>query len=478
MVRFAHKGGNWKPSTVKRFKVLNFGPISDVDIEFEGITAIIGPNNSGKTFLSLLLYVLLTSFEESASEFDLDLYSEYTKRNRQEEGSFSNTNVYKTILSKIKPLTETNPTGKEVELEETLVKDLLTEIAKRNSKYLADRIALGLKGNFGVSIEKLVKFGEQNSEVSLEVDDIKMHFVLGNDGKVAAELEVSNIVPSSVFVKYDSGKLSFVLKKVGSRSEYIVHLGSSKAIKTQSRILEIINIAITDMFYEPRSSIELNPAIVPVERIAVITVFYDLLDLYMKSLGARRVLASKVAEIWRDKPIVMKFMEEMLGSIRRNENKKRGLDIISGAYTVSQKDYLEINYKDSAGSLIPTPLLSSSLAQIIPMDMVSSDPHFDFIITEEPEINLHANKQVEMANYLLELNKALFITTHSDIFLMELALQTKSKTKDRKRKNVKIYLLNDGKTSEVTIFENGALSRIQTIADVINNQLDRIVKDE
>ena len=128
--------------------------------------------------------------------------------------------------------------------------------------------------------------------------------------------------------------------------------------------------------------------------------------------------------------------------------------------------------------MIPTPLLSSSLAQIIPMDMVSSDPHFDFIITEEPEINLHANKQVEMANYLLELNKALFITTHSDIFLMELALQTKSKTKDRKRKNVKIYLLNDGKTSEVTIFENGALSRIQTIADVINNQLDRIVKDE
>ena len=478
MVRFAHKGGNWKPSTVKRFKVLNFGPISDVDIEFEGITAIIGPNNSGKTFLSLLLYVLLTSFEESASEFDLDLYSEYTRRNRQEEGSFSNTNVYKTILSKIKPFTEADSTGKEVELEETLVKDLLTEIAKLNSKYLADRIALGLKGNFGVSIEKLVKFGEQNSEVSLEVDDIKMHFVLGNDGKVAAELEVSNIVPSSVFVKYDSGKLSFFLKKVGSRADYIVHLGPSKAIKTQSGILEIINIAITDMFYEPRSSIELNPAIVPVERIAVITVFYDLLDLYMKSLGARRVLASKVAEIWRDKPIVMKFMEEMLGSIRRNENKKRGLDIISGAYTVSQKDYLEINYKDSAGSLIPTPLLSSSLAQIIPMDMVSSDPHFDFIIAEEPEINLHANKQVEMANYLLELNKALFITTHSDIFLMELALQTKSKTKDRKRKNVKIYLLNDGKTSEVTIFENGALSRIQTIADVINNQLDRIVKDE
>ena len=478
MVRWAHKGGNWKPSTVKRFKVRNFGPISDVDIEFEDITAIIGPNNSGKTFLSLLLYVLLTSFDESPSEFDLDFYPEYTKRNRQDEGSFSNTKVYKTILSKIKPFTEADSTGKEVELEETLVKDLLTEIAKLNSKYLADRIALGLKGNFGVSIEKLVKFGEQNAEVSLEVDDIKMHFELGNDGKVAAELEVHNIVPSSVFVKYDAGRFFIFPKKLGSKSGPTFHLGSPKAVRTQSRILEIINFAITKIFYEPKSSIELNPAIVPVERIAVITVFYDLLDLYMKSLGARRVLASKVAEIWRDKPIVMKFMEEMLGSIRRNENKKRGLDIISGTYNVSQKDYLEINYKDSAGNLISTPLLSSSLAQIIPMDMVSSDPYFDFIIAEEPEINLHANKQVEMANYLLELNKALFITTHSDIFLMELALQTKNKTKYRNRKNVKIYLLNNGKTSEVSILENGAISRIQTIADVINNQLDRIVKDE
>ena len=305
-----------------------------------------------------------------------------------------------------------------------------------------------------------------------------MHFELGNDGKVAAELEVHNIVPSSVFVKYDAGRFFIFPKKLGSKSGPTFHLGSPKAVRTQSRILEIIIIAITDIFYDPRRSIELNPAIVPVERIAVITVFYDLLDLYMKSLGARRVLASKVAEIWRDKPIVMKFMEEMLGSIRRNENEKRGLDIISGTYTVSQKDYLEINYKDSAGNLISTPLLSSSLAQIIPMDMVSSDPHFDFIIAEEPEINLHANKQVEMANYLLELNKALFITTHSDIFLMELALQTKNKTKDRIRKNVKIYLLNNGKTSEVTILENGALGRIQTIADVINNQLDRIVKDE
>lgn len=478
MVRWAHIGGNWKPSTVKRFKVRNFGPISDVDIEFEGITAIIGPNNSGKTFLSLLLYVLLTSFDESANEFDLDLYPEYTKRNRQKERSFSNTNVYKTILSKIKPFIEADPTVKEVELEGTLVKDLLTEITKHNSKYLAGRIALGLKGNFGVSIEKLVKLGEQNSEVSLEVDDIKMHFELGNDGKVAAELEVSNIVPPSVFVKYDADGFSFFLKKVGSKPEIKYHVGSIKGIRTQSRILEIINFAITKIFYEPKSSIELNPAIVPVERIAVITVFYDLLDLYMKSLGARRVLASKVAEIWRDKPIVMKFMEEMLGSIRRNENKKRGLDIISGTYNVSQKDYLEINYKDSAGNLISTPLLSSSLAQIIPMDMVSSDPYFDFIIAEEPEINLHANKQVEMANYLLELNKALFITTHSDIFLMELALLTKNKTKDRIRKNVKIYLLNNGKTSEVTILENGALGRIQTIAEVINNQLDRIVKDE
>ena len=44
--------------------VRNFGPIAEADLDLRPLTVFVGPSNTGKTYLSVLIYALHRIFED------------------------------------------------------------------------------------------------------------------------------------------------------------------------------------------------------------------------------------------------------------------------------------------------------------------------------------------------------------------------------------------------------------------------------
>ncbi len=178
------------------------------------------------------------------------------------------------------------------------------------------------------------------------------------------------------------------------------------------------------------------------------------------------------------KTSITEFISNYISSIQFNANKKdykisaSGYNLIGGDLKVNKNIPLFIAFKQNENE-IPFTLLSSGILQLIPI-VLFAESNYTFLLIEEPELNLHANKQVEVAEYLWKLtnenNKRIFVTTHSDYLAMKLA----HLSKHNKNKSLKIYLLNNGVTKQLHIDENGELDEIETISNAINKLLSEI----
>ena len=78
---------------------------------------------------------------------------------------------------------------------------------------------------------------------------------------------------------------------------------------------------------------------------------------------------------------------------------------------------------------------------------------------------MHAGAQLDIADFLSTINQNIFLTTHSDVFLVQLAINSKKANKE-----LKIYFLHNGKTKEIRVMENGDIEEIETISDALNKQ--------
>jgi hypothetical protein len=455
---------------LNKLTIHGIGPIADVEIEIGDMTIIVGPNNAGKTFLSVLLYTLLSVLTPVQEIEIIRMYGHIHSFTSLEPKT-----INKKLIDKVQRIISDI-------LNESTKKDSITiqkdKVRTLNELYfngykqeLAKRIAMNLKKNFGIeNLKELLKWGEEKASIVMEFKAFKLYISITN----SEELKV-DLVPSS------NQKYSELLLEFSRDEKHIYSQNQSKQPETiklpsqfrDKRFLSQILREILLNRYNEEASTEIVPSIVPVERIAVITVFYDLLDLYIKSIGARRVLPMNISEKWKDKPIVLQFMEELISASRDKGKTKTNLQMIEGSYAVDTENYFTINYSKE-GHPISLPLISSSVAQIIPLDIVASNKTYNFNIIEEPELNLHANRQIDMAQYLYGLESQTFITTHSDILIQQLALLCKSEKKNNSLRILKIYLLSDGIIEPVPIHENGMVERIRTISDAINLQLHRV----
>lgn len=88
---------------------------------------------------------------------------------------------------------------------------------------------------------------------------------------------------------------------------------------------------------------------------------------------------------------------------------------------VRLKDTLNYVYKMSKGTEVPVTVAASSVRELAPLQfLIENDPSGAVVLLEEPETNLHAEKQRKMAeivSLLASYGAHLQITTHSDYFL-------------------------------------------------------------
>ncbi|BAB66180.1 AAA family ATPase [Sulfurisphaera tokodaii] len=405
-----------------RIKVENFGPIQNAEFELGDTTIVIGPNASGKSFLSYLLYSLFSSGV-----------------NIDDVGS-------KVIDSN----------SKEFEIGSYI--DVINEV-------LSNSIKRRLEEVFGVNVKKLISFGAKESRIEL-TNSLGTLYVTITD-KFQVEMKVNRQISVNLIERTDSphGSISIGVDRNDKIKGLKVYYGSAlpfydEETKKRSKTDLDRNLTwrIADVLLRLFFEVYHSTVILPTERNVVLSNLFSY-------LSQQRNL---------NKPIIKEFIDSLLSVINLMDlSEKRELNVSMGKinfmYKVGKPILIEVFDR---GEEVPLSLLSSGYSQLIPIHLMAYLG--EFMIIEEPELNLHAGAQIDIANYLSDLvmsGKKFFLTTHSDIFTIQIAVNY---VKRLKGKTLKIYLLNEGKIEEIKYTEKGDVEEIPTISDAIRQQVKEI----
>jgi len=407
-----------------KVSIENLGPIKGADLELGDVTIVIGPNASGKSFLSTLFFSL-----------------------------FKN-NVPPKIIRRYKKIPE-------IKQGEININSLITDV----EGILSLAFKYSLERTFGTKYKNLITFNEKSSKISFSNDMGEILIEMGEDFRVKVTLnkELYAVINYIEDDKLPIGQIASNVKVKDSIFSISIIYGSQPIdipLKVDENLLKLLAFdSLIDAFLAQFFHGYFPAVFLPTERNLAISNFIGYLS---------RSLITKIPNNV-EKPSVRLYLNMLLQSMLALRDKKFEIKLGNDEiiYEIKEPFLLEIYNKD--GSKIPISLLSSGYSQVIPLDILVKLGRF--VIIEEPELNLHAGAQVDIANYLSSLkNKKMFITTHSDIFTIQMAINHVKK----KEETLNIYLLNKGTVQKIEYTEKGDVEEIPTITDVIRNQVKEI----
>ncbi|BCU66820.1 hypothetical protein HS7_02570 [Sulfolobales archaeon HS-7] len=123
---------------------------------------------------------------------------------------------------------------------------------------------------------------------------------------------------------------------------------------------------------------------------------------------------------------------------------------------------------------VPTSLISTGVGQLAALEIVAKNPFVKGMVIEEPEINLHADLQLKVGEYLAKLDKKLFVTSHSEWFIMSF-VHGSANVPD-------VYELRGSgnlyKAEKVKVLEDRSIERLETISTYQGDFLRKVFEGE
>jgi predicted ATPase len=226
-----------------------------------------------------------------------------------------------------------------------------------------------------------------------------------------------------------------------------------------SRFLEKEVGTFIDQFYQE------SFIFIPTERLAILSNFTPTIQLMAQDL---KTMVTRLRPLKKTmKPVVLDFMTLLTVMLSFAVGKPKSVkdDMLNGEIKIDPKT-LDIIYITTNGIKVPITQASSGIAQLAGIVLALAEMNYQFVVIEEPEMNIHPNHQLKVAEFLAKLsNKAkVLITTHSDYLITKLVhLYIKKKIP-----SLKLYFFNeDGIVENVEIGEFGEFS-IKTFDEVIS----------
>lgn len=445
-----------------KIEIKDLGYVKNVSLDLsKDLTILCGPNNTGKTYVSYAIYGLM-NFRSELPHFQL-------------------------VTEMIKPLFEK---GK-IEL------NIVDFFSESNSDYLES-----IGKNYSKNISKVFASDDstfEKTEVKIKLSDIDNFKTKILKKEVKQEFGIRNSFLVRIVKEIDSPILTCLLIE----NEKIE--GTKQELPT-SILVSIIGSQITNLFIDLIFS---KTFIAPAERIAI--------NIFSKELSLKRnFLVDKLLELKDvnkdDDPFdyikrratryplpIRDSLEisEDLNNYKKNKSEFEYFadeiekDILKGSVLISKDG--DVQFKpDKAKSLkLPIHLTATvvkSLSNLVIYFRHLANPG-DFIIIDEPELNLHPDNQVIIAKIIAKIvNKGfkVLISTHSDYIIRELnnLIMLNSKPQFLKRYNYhQDYLLdfhkvgavlftyNSHKCLNLEVNETGF--EVETIDSVINDLNER-----
>ena len=407
-------------------KIANFGPIDAATVQVGPFTVFAGPNNTGKTLVSKMLYSILdarnanhalVSFEAFSNEitsfFDLSLQRHYGGRGEHSLSAIrKGLKKINSILQAVRP---SHPSQSELDALKVVQPALVAEVEKvkghlhalendiKTRKAGGHASSSDMHGDLEIIRDHLEKF----------FSDLEWAIRHGWSYKVRQNVYGNFQVPDFLDIKEDiDSLLYFSVQGVGELQEDeadFEFIPSLQIVENGQSFSEVFYLE-SPLYWKLKN---------PLESI---------------KLGSRSPLEHSLNG-------VPDYFYDLAAALRRThiDHPLTGIhnrlhDAIGGKIALSEAGDLEFQKN---GQSIPLSLTSAGVANMGMLALLIERGALDrgsFLFFDEPESNLHSAWQVEMAAILFELARQgvnVVVSTHSMTILKWLEVHVKKNPEDR-----------------------------------------------
>ena len=427
-------------------RIQNLGPISDAHFELNDGLIFLGPNNSGKTYVSYALYGFFKSIFTnrykliSEDEF-LELISKKELKVEKKELSTRFLNQMIKYLEKNKDeiLSKTFKVSQDYFSESEIVFE-----AEKLFTYLFNKFEEKQRINTGIFIDRYL---------------YRLNLQLVDDFLI---INIISVEPRSIFMREEESDDIIVPDETSMK----------QLLKKNYKVLtNFINIRVQDyLFSEP------NIIYIPAERNGL-NVFRNELLIDRSSMFDSLEKNKKLNESTYPQPIsdYLDFInrvqlspsEKKVDKINKDSFNLFSEKILKGKYEVKMENevyFRQLYGKNSKGLMykreeIPFHIASSSAKTLYGLDYYFREmfKEGDILFIDEPEMNLDPNTQIEMAIFLakcIELGLKVIISTHSDYIIRSftnylLSNKVNNKKAQLQYNQVTTYILDENKIKQI-----------------------------
>ncbi|MCS7140741.1 MAG: AAA family ATPase [Candidatus Nitrosocaldus sp.] len=348
-----------------RLYVKNFGPIKEACVELGDLTIITGAQNSGKSYLATLLYALSSELTDWSYSLPSLLLQEII-----EPGIYDANKLQRVKREKRDSLREVF----EVKYKNFITPDLIQHIIKRA---------------FAREIKEIIREGSQSMEIGMR------------DNKVRYQVKIERSIDSLNYSSLFKVDVDYIISKwINNIDTFVVYPDKKGSSTTYKHAYP-------------------STLFIPVERLLILSLFPYTISYMLEYLTRFGDILSIKAHISSYLQILQNilsttFQYELLnlGSISIESNAPLPITVIRF-------------HDKQRGITVPLHTAASGIIQlagiVLPLTRIINPR---LIIIEEPEVNLHADMHITVADYLAEKvaeGRRMVITTHSEYLLARLA---------------------------------------------------------
>ncbi|RLE73594.1 MAG: hypothetical protein DRJ56_08955 [Thermoprotei archaeon] len=416
-------------TTTISLRVKNWGPIREGFVTIEPLTVFIGPNNTGKSYLAMLLYALVLAVNKS---------------NRLISGRVG---LERELVSIASALVDSYFTKKRrdkdlIRESERLISEALSEaLSKETSKIFPSTFKEELERVYSSEIGTLVRLGSTEALIELRVSNPSVDFLVTCRVTTEDDLEVEKFKLEVKPPLIEKCKVAALL-----HHPYLSYLRRSISERTRELLREDLRLELTFwLFRIARIALESVPFggnihYLPASRAGVLHSYRSIAKALVSLASIAPVRGVEIPGI--PGPLADFLGELILVGSKPRRARERNDAVIRAIAQSLEEEILEgeitllrqppeappaLVFKFDGGSL-PIARVSSMIAEAAPLSILlkyGTVRPGDTLIVEEPEAHLHPDKQAKLAVLFAKLvNEArmrLLITTHSEILLAKLS---------------------------------------------------------
>lgn len=362
-----------------KLKIDNFGPISNADLDISKINIIAGKNASGKTTMSKLLYCIITAFSTDGQ------YLTYESLKDQTTLLINNLQISQPkTQNELDEIRFNIDTDKEYKLE-TIEKSL------EKIESIIQSLEIENKELFNELIEKIKK-------------DIRGIKNIGLHWPLLTNLIINEFSGSQQLLNnYENGKIEIYNDKEENTFGYIIEIREGIMVKPTTKYENTLTTNREAVYIETPYFLDYK---VP---------FFQF-NYFDQKQYHQMLLYQKLTDPTSKMDILDEIRNEDIIKFQNKINK-----MIDGNFSFNNRGLIEFK-RD--GKIFELPNTSTGLKSIGILQLLLENRKLNensFLIMDEPEVHLHPEWQVKLAEILVllakDLNVNLFINSHSPQFI-------------------------------------------------------------